>query len=221
MFQTLTSGSQPTGSSIVYLFVRLFSDGKFKQVSEFLWVTLKAEPTAEEQIPLPQERANQLELLLRSLHELRLGRDSDGGDRCWLSGKLAQGIERVLAEIGVRLRVRHSLPDWVSAAGQILQLLVKLDGAVESLAADLTIGEQGRLFRSLSSIAASQMELGPEPAVPRRSLVNVWMVGYRLLKELNSIDQDATGERKLSMESNTNSEASDANDAFGTVPTIL
>ena len=201
--------------------LRLFSDGKFKQVSEFLWVTLKAEPTAEEQIPLPQERANQLELLLRSLHELRLGRDSDNGDsRCWLSGKLGQGIERVLAEIGVRLRARHSLPDWVSAAGQILQLLLKLDGAIESLAHDLTIGEQGRLFRSLSSIAASQMELGPEPAVPRRSLVNVWMVGYRLLKELNSIDQETTGERKLSMESNTNSEASDANDAFGMVPNI-
>ena len=38
--------------------------------------------------------------------------------------------------------------------------------------------ELGRFLRSLSTISAAQMELGPEPAVIRRSLVPVWIVGY-------------------------------------------
>ena len=49
---------------------RHFADNDFKQVAELLWVTLKANPTAEESQPLPQERANQLSLLLESLQKL-------------------------------------------------------------------------------------------------------------------------------------------------------
>ena len=74
----------------------------------------------------------------------------------------------------------------------------------------------GRLFRSLASIAAAQMELGPEPAVPRRSLTNVWIFGYNLIKQrsLDILDRSGdSGERKISSESNVSSEASDVNDA--------
>ena len=123
-------------------------------------------------------------------------------------------MERVLAEISVRIKARHSLPDWVSAAGHILQLLVRLD--VYEYLADLQLGEMGRLFRSLSSIAAAQMELGPEPAVPRRSLTNVWIFGYNLLKRRSDeiINQSSElVDRKISTESNVSSEASDVNDA--------
>ena len=49
---------------------RLFVDGDHKQVASLLWVTLKANPTTDETQPLPQERANQLTLLLESLHHI-------------------------------------------------------------------------------------------------------------------------------------------------------
>lgn len=68
------------------------------------------------------ERANQLELLIRSLSEIKKDIQSGNCENS-MKGSFATGVERVLAEISVRIRARHSLPDWVSAAGQILQLL--------------------------------------------------------------------------------------------------
>ena len=137
-------------------------------------MTLKAEPSAEDQTPIPQERANQLELLLSSL--------------AVLGENFATGVERAFLEIAVRIRARRSLPDWVNGAGQLLQLVSKHTEKLNSF----STAELGRLFRSLASIAAAQMELGPEPAVPRRSLAAVWILGYKLVKSMceSSNDQD-------------------------------
>jgi hypothetical protein len=55
---------------------RLFVDGEHKQVAELLWITLKPHPVADETQPLPQERANQLSLLLHSLYEISISPDS-------------------------------------------------------------------------------------------------------------------------------------------------
>ena len=185
---------------------RLYSNGEYRQVAELLWITLKAEPTAEDQTPIPQERANQLKLLLSSLHELE---ESDQ------PRSYAQGIERVLLEIAVRIRARHSLPDWVNGAGQILQLIVQKhhNAKLATLAGKFTMAELGRLFRSLSSIAAAQMELGPEPAVPVRSLTNVWILGYELIKSFPELLDSDEQERKTSSESQ-GSDASETNDPY-------
>ena len=127
---------------------RLYANGEYRQVAELLWITLKAEPTAEDQTPMPQERANQLKLLLSSLHELE---ESDQ------PRSYAQGIERVLLEIAVCIRARHSLPDWVNGAGQILQLIVQKhhNSKLATLADKFTTAELGRLFRSLCSLCCS------------------------------------------------------------------
>lgn len=75
--------------------------------------------------------------------------------------------------------------------------------------------ELGRLLRSLSTISAAQMELGPEPAVARRSLVPVWIIGYFAIANSQKRDDgstltdpsEKTAERKISSES-TGSEKS-------------
>jgi len=52
------------------------------------------------------------------------------------------------------------------------------------------------------------MELGPEPAVIRRSLVPVWLIGYHAL---NSIEQLDISERKISSESCASEESQNRN----------
>lgn len=78
---------------------RLFVDGDHKQVAELLWITLKSNPTVDETQPLPQERANQLSLLLQSLHELSTSSGSlvqNAKIRTW-----SQGTHCCKREIGL------------------------------------------------------------------------------------------------------------------------
>ena len=119
------------------------------------------------------------------------------------------GVERTFAEIAVRIRARHSLPDWVTAAGQLLQdMISKIDKNASNLFNNMTTPELGRFLRSLSTISAAQMELGPEPAVLRRSLVPVWILGYFAIYNTQLKEEEtAEKERKISSES-TNSEKS-------------
>ena len=61
--------------------------------------------------------------MLQSLHELSGSSAAivqDAKIRTW-----SQGVERAFAEVAVRIRARHSLPDWVTAAGQLLQNVIK------------------------------------------------------------------------------------------------
>jgi len=183
---------------------RLFQDGNYSQVAELLWVTLRLKPSTAEVQPFPQERANQLCLLLKSLSFIAQN-DDLGGSSVWKTW--AQGIERAFAEVAARIRVRHSLPDWVNAAGQLcLNLLEEDSENFRSLFEAMSKSEMGRFQRSLSTFSAAQMELGPEPAVIRRSLVPVWLIGYHAL---NSIEQsNVDPERKISSESCASEESS-------------
>ena len=120
----------------------------------------------------------------------------------------SQGVERALAEVAVRIRARHSLPDWVTAAGQLLQnILSDIEQNAKTLFGHMTTAETGRFFRSLSTISAGQVELGPEPAVIRRSLVPVWIVGFFALENSCAAENSEDPQRKISSES-TSSEKS-------------
>ena len=98
----------------------------------------------------------------------------------------------------------------MTAAGQLLQnILVDIDKNSEILFGHMTSAESGRFFRSLSTISAGQVELGPEPAVLRRSLVPVWIVGfYGLENSFQSENSDP--QRKISSESNSSEKSNES-----------
>ena len=126
----------------------------------------------------------------------------------------SQGIERAFAEVAVRIRARHSLPDWVSSAGQLLQnVLGYIETESSVLFKSMSNPEIGRFLRSLSTISAAQMELGPEPAVLRRSLVPVWIVGYFAIDYCTNSKvskEESVAERKISSESTGSEKSSES-----------